>query len=143
MLDNVIKIGMSQNESFRWQKALWSIVILTAIVCWVVYTTQQHYSKLGAFPFFAIAWIVFTIGSAIILLLRLFRFCRRDAFLYIFLSLANLLLALSGFYFGIGDWPKTWILVIPYLVSGSLAAFMLVDVFATQTPSSRTVNEER
>jgi hypothetical protein len=81
----------------------------------------------GLFGFYALGWLIIVPLTIASLACRIFKILRSDAFIYVFLGVANLGLSASGIYFGIGGSNSNWIWLGAYLICGLLALVILVD----------------
>src|SRR5258708_16119060 len=100
------------NESYKWQKLLWSVVIIGIITLFLQIVYAQSYQGPGPAFVLLLLWPELLFISLIILLMRLLRFIiKRYSFIYIFTGTVNLAIGIVGFYLSLAstDYGGFWI----------------------------------
>ena len=134
--------------SYKWQKLLWSIVLLGALIVISVWKTSNFPRELGdrfdLFGIFISAWFLTLIVSPVLIIFRLFRiFVGRESFFYIFIGLLNLFFAVIFFYEVISDRviSNDAFQSIAALINLISIIFISLDVFIVEIPGIRKTRE--
>jgi hypothetical protein len=126
---------MKREVPLKWPKLLWSILIIAACTLFVERSSSNGPSILGIFGFFFVCWFVMLLSSMVVLLLRLFRVVSRGSFLYIFVAMAALFLAVCGLWLTRGHTSGYGFWVFLYFLTLAIGALMLIDIFLVEIPS--------
>ena len=129
---------MSDRESSKWRKLLWSGVILLALGLLYKRAENGSESIIGMFGLLLISWSATIWMSVIVLILRLFRLLGRDNFLYIFTGATSLVLGIWETYINIFSPAKLdafWFSI--GLLTLGISIFILIDVFVEEIPGPR------
>src|SRR5258706_9074602 len=90
---------MVKEDSLRWQKILWSVVIIFALtlLAYIKYVRSNGIISFGIFPYFI--WPYVIVPSIVTMLLRLPRMgLTRKSFIYIFIGTVNVYIGAVGLY---------------------------------------------
>ena len=118
---------MESRQSYRWQKIAISIALLISAALICIRMASFGPNIPGLFGFYSLGWLIIVPFTIAALVCRIFRVLKSDAFIYIFLGVANLGLSASGIYFGIGGSNSNWIWLGAYVICGLLALVILAD----------------
>jgi hypothetical protein len=132
-----MQLKIKAEQSVKWSNLIWSIVILFSLTLYFIKITWNGPHLPGLFGFFLVSWLVCLPAALIVLLLRLFRFVNREAFIYIFLGVSSFYLGICGLYFGVGNVTRDAIWVFLYTITTAISIFMLVDAFVLEIPGIR------
>jgi hypothetical protein len=125
---------MKHEESLKWPKLIWSIVLVFAGTFIVERFTTNHPSILGVFGFFFVAWAVALLIRLVVFLLRLFRLVGRWSFLYIFTAATTMFLAVCGLWLTRGYTSGFGFWIFLYFFTLAVAALMLIDIYLVEIP---------
>lgn len=125
---------MKHEESLKWPKLIWSLVIIFACTVIVERLTANHPSILGIFGFFFIAWAFELLLSVVVFLLRLFRLVERWSFFYIFTAAATMFLASCGLWLTKGYTSGFGFWIFLYFITLAVAVLMLIDIYLVEIP---------
>ncbi|SRR5258708_3016661 len=123
------------NESYKWQKLLWSVVIIGIITLFLQIVYAQSYQGPGPAFVLLLLWPELLFISLIILLMRLLRFIiKRYSFIYIFTGTVNLAIGIVGFYLSLAstDYGGFWMYNKFDIWNILAACFIFLDVFIKQ-----------
>ena len=126
-------------KGLKWQKFLWSVVIIFAFTLYIYWLNTKSQSILG---FSIYLYLASPISICVGFLVLLFRTCRigilNDSFIYIFTGTANAFIGLTEMYLNFISQVK--IEFSAYLICLSsilLATFIFWDVFVKEIPGIR------
>jgi hypothetical protein len=129
---------MSDRESLKWQKLLWSAIVLLALGLLYNRCDNRNESLFGMFGLLLMSWSITIWMSAIVLILRLFRLLGRENFIYIFTGSTSLILGIWETYINIfspGKIDAFWLSI--GLLTLGISIFILIDVFVEEIPGFR------
>ncbi len=122
---------MSNDRNLRWQKILWSVVIIFAISLFLYlrYNQTYHVIKFSIFPYFI--WPYLAALSSIVIVLRIIRLgISRESFIYILIGTTNFYIGGIGSYIlATSDAPLSWGIHAMFYSSLLAAIIVLSDTF--------------
>jgi len=135
---------MSELESLKYQKLLWSFVIIGAVTLFFVWRLHPSHSDLGygfdLWVLFMIAVWITIIASPIVLLLRLLRIIKnRESFGYILTASVNLCVGTYGLWQLAGSHMKNDFYILVHLGNLLLSLFIFTDTFIKKLPGIRRI----
>lgn len=121
-----------KRDDFRFQKILWSLVIVFALFLCVARIVNQTSSILGGYGFFLIGGTLFSATGLILLILRLFRFLvKRESFAYILNATLVLAIGVLGVYLIFTATAAiSGKMLCVYFIPVVLGVSMFLDIFA-------------
>lgn len=126
---------MKAYNDFRYQKLLWSMVVVVALFMYVARIIQHSTNILGGFGFFAVGGTLFSLLGLSFTILRLFRLIKRGSFVYIFTSTILAGIGAYGIYLLITATVKITVMeFFVFIIPAVLSFFMIVDVFIWEVP---------
>ena len=135
---------MSAENSFKYQKLLWSFVLITAMTLFFIRNSYHSQSDLGSgfdlWVWFMIASFVNIMVSPIVIVLRLLRVIKnQESFGYILTGAINLCVGGYGLFQLIGTTPhrNNYFLFIIYISNLLFFLFIFIDVFIEELPGIR------
>ena len=131
---------MLMPNSLKWQKLLWSFVIIFAMTFYLYWRYSKSESILGFSIYPYLAWPMIIFGSAIVLILRIFRISRsKESFIYIFTGAINAFIGTIGTYLNFTSLQKIdYYVYLMFILNILLAIFIFWDAFVKEIPGIRT-----
>ena len=121
----------------KWTKLLWSVIILGSIALILAWLTSRSTGGIISawFPFALLIWLIVSLCSPAVLILRLLRTIRSaDSFIYIFTGTANLATGIPGIVFGSHDPTSDIFIFIGFVLNVLFGAFIFIDAFLITIP---------
>lgn len=127
---------MIEHNDFRYQKLIWSMVIVLALFLYVIRMVNQTNSILGGFGFFIAGGALFSLLGLFFFVLRLFRFLiKRYSFIYILTATALLGIGGYGIFIIFSATVRiTLFELLAFLTPIILGICMAVDIFVCEGP---------
>lgn len=123
-------------KGLKWQKLLWSIVIIFALTLYLYWLNTKSQSILGFSIYSYLAWPIAICLGLLVLLFRVFRTgILKDSFIYIFAGTANAFIGFIGTYLNFISLIKiASSMYLMYFSSILLAIFIFWDAFVKEIP---------
>lgn len=122
---------MAKDNDLRWQKILWSVVIIFALTlaAYIRYSRYNNIISFWIYPYFI--WPYVFIPSIIILILRFFRISIfQESFIYIFIGTLNFCIGVTGAYLiAKGDEKLSLLIHSMFYLNILLGSIIFMDVF--------------
>jgi len=127
---------MKNTRSLKWQKILWSVVIVFALtlVAYIKYSKSDSIIAFGIYPYVLEPYVI--ISSLAIALFRIFRIISNESFLYIFAATVSVYIGSMGVYLNsTGETKMNIIIQGLFCLNILMAIFIFFDVFKKREAS--------
>lgn len=126
---------MNEHNDFRYQKLIWSAVLVLALFIWVAKIVHQTPSILGFYGFFIVGATIFSAITFIFTILRLFRLVKRDSLVYIFTATTLSGIATYGVYLLFNATVKISVIeFLVFMIPVVLSFCAIIDIFILEVP---------
>lgn len=126
---------MAEENSFRWQNFLWSVVTLFALTlfAYIQYSRSNNLISFGIFAYFV--WPYLISLTVLILILRYFNVIYQGSFFYIFIGTTNIYIGGAGLYLiATSDVRLSFFIHGMFYLNILFATFTLFDIFGSKKP---------